>query len=835
MSRFDQYSLGARRALAHGREIALRLQHKSICTEHLLCGLLDSNDPLVNGTITNLGVNVTRIRQALEFVIGKGSRPSLVEPTLSASARQVLDLAEQEAQRVEAPEVGTEHLLLGLLAEGEGIAAGVLESFGISTERVRAQLRTYQHPSDTNSSFAAAHAARYGMTPTLNMVSRDLTDAAIREQLDPVIGREEEITRCMHVLSRRIKNNPVLIGSAGVGKTAIAEGLAQRIVNGHVPETLRDKRVVSLDVGLLTIGTKYRGDFEERLKLVVDEILQARNVIIFIDELQVLLGAGGAEGSIDAANLFKPILARGEFQVVGATTLDDYRKIIERDPALERRFQPVTVPEATIEETVEILRGLRQRYERFHHVRITDHALVSAAQLAHRFIQDRFLPDKAIDLVDEAAARLRVTRSILPPEVQALRDRLQTLVSEKNTAISTRDFMHAMELRDQELGVREEIIQRENDWWLMRTEAEPVVTDEQIADIVVRWTGVPAVRVTLEESKALLDLETDLHKRVIGQDEAVSSVAKATRRSRAELRDRRRPIGSFIFAGPTGVGKTELARALAASLFGSEDALIKIDMSEFMERHNAARLTGAPPGYIGYDQAGQLTETVRRHPYSVVLFDEIEKAHPQVFDLLLQILEDGQLTDAKGRTVDFRNTIIIMTSNVGADTLSRGAGIGFNLHQGDAATEQSEYERIREAIAPAIQQLFRPEFLNRVDEIIYFHALTRQQVRRILDLMLAQTQARLKEQMIELRITDRAQDLLAELGYDREYGARSLRRTVQSMLEDRLAEALLLKQFEANSCVTIDVGENQELTLAASTGAFMLPDGGKGRKDTQEG
>ncbi len=827
MSRFDAYSLGARRALAHAREIALRLQHKTICTEHLLCGLLDSNDPLVNGIISNLGVNVTRIRQALEFVIGKGSRPVLVEPTLSPSARQVLDLSEQEAQKMNAPEVSTEHLLLGLLAEGEGIAAGVLESFGISGERVRAQLRMYQRPSENNPTFAAEHAARYGMTPTLNMVSRDLTDAALREQLDPVIGREEEITRCMHVLSRRIKNNPVLIGSAGVGKTAIAEGLAQRIVNGQVPEILRDKRVVSLDVGLLTIGTKYRGDFEERLKLVVDEILKAQNVIIFIDELQVLLGAGGAEGSIDAANLFKPILARGEFQVIGATTLDDYRKIIERDPALERRFQPVTVPEATIEETVEILRGLRQRYERFHHVRITDGALISAAQLSHRFIQDRFLPDKAIDLVDEAAARLRVTRSILPPEVQTLRDRLHALVSEKDTAIGARDFMHAMELRDREMEVREEIIQRENDWWLMRTEAEPVVTDEEIADIVVRWTGIPAVRVSLAESKALMDLEDDLHKRVIGQDEAVKAVARAVRRSRAELRDRRRPIGSFIFAGPTGVGKTELARALAASLFGSEDALIKIDMSEFMERHNAARLTGAPPGYVGYDQAGQLTETVRRHPYSVVLFDEIEKAHPQVFDLLLQILEDGHLTDAKGRSVDFRNTIVIMTSNVGADQFGRNGSIGFNLHHNEMATEQSEYERIRELIAPELQQLFRPEFLNRVDDIIYFHPLTRQQVRRILDLMLAQTQARLKEQMIDLRITDRAQDLLAELGYSREYGARSLRRTVQSLVEDRLAEALLQGRFDANTCVTLDVGEGQQLSLATSTAAIMLPDGGE--------
>ncbi|HEX6123522.1 MAG TPA: ATP-dependent Clp protease ATP-binding subunit, partial [Ktedonobacterales bacterium] len=637
MSRFDHYNLGARRSLAHAREIALRLQHKTICTEHLLAGLLDANDETVTGLITTLGVNVSRVRQALEFVIGKGARPTITEPRLSPSAQLVLDLAEQEAEMEEAPEVGTEHLLLGLLREAEGIAAGVLESFGITEERVRAQVSAQKHPTGSNPIFAAEHAARYAMTPTLNMVSHDLTAAALADKLDPIIGREDEINRMMQVLVRRIKNNPVLIGSAGVGKTALAEGLAQRIVSGIVPETLRNKRLVSLDIGLLTIGTKYRGDFEERLKLVVEEILRARNIILFIDELQTLLGAGGAEGSIDAANLFKPLLARGEFQVIGATTLDDYRKIIERDPALERRFQPINIRESTIEESVQILRGLRSRYEQFHHVRITDEAIVSAAQLAHRYIQDRFLPDKAIDLMDEAAARLRVMRSIMPQEVRQLRGQLDELENEKNAAISVRGYALASELRDREMEVREQIAERENQWWALRAEAEPAVTAQEIAEVVVRWTGIPAVQVTLEESKRLMELEQDLHRRIIGQEEAVSTVAKAVRRSRAELRDRRRPIGSFIFAGPTGVGKTELARALAAALFGSEDALIKIDMSEMMERHHAARLTGAPPGYVGYDQPGQLTESVRRRPYSVVLFDEIEKAHSQVFDLLLQI------------------------------------------------------------------------------------------------------------------------------------------------------------------------------------------------------
>jgi ATP-dependent Clp protease ATP-binding subunit ClpC len=823
VSRFDQYSLSARRSLAHAREIALHLQHKTICTEHLLAGLLDAGDESVTGLLMTLGVNVTRVRQALEFVIGKGARPAQVEPRLSPPAQLVLDMAEQEAKLDESAEVGSEHLLLGLLREGEGIAAGVLESFGISEERVRTQLNLRKHPAGAHSTFAIEHTARFALTPTLNMVSHDLTTAALQDQLDPIVGREDEINRIMQILVRRIKNNPVLIGSAGVGKTALAEGMAQRIVAGLVPDNLRNKRLVSLDIGLLTIGTKYRGDFEERLKLVVEEILRAQNIVLFIDELQTLLGAGGAEGSIDAANLFKPLLARGEFQVIGATTLDDYRKIIERDPALERRFQPVTVRESTVEETVQILRGLRSRYESFHHVRITDQAIISAAQLSHRYIQDRFLPDKAIDLVDEAAARLRVMRSIVPVEVRQLRGQLEALENEKNAAISVRGFDRASDLRDRELAVREQIAQREGEWLLLRAQAEPTVTEQEIAEVVVRWTGVPAMQVTVEESKRLMALEDDLHKRVVGQEEAIVAVARAVRRSRAELRDRRRPIGSFVFAGPTGVGKTELARALATALFGSEDALIKIDMSEMMERHNAARLTGAPPGYVGYDQPGQLTESVRRRPYSVVLFDEIEKAHPQVFDLLLQILEEGRLTDAKGRVVDFKNTIFILTTNAGAEKLNAHGTIGFSRPQGQSDAEESEYQRIHELLQPELEKLFRPEFLNRLDEIVYFHALSRAQVRLILSLMLDQTRARLKEQIIELQVTEAAQDVLAERGYSREYGARALRRTVQTLVEDRLAEALLQKTISAGDTVLLDRGEDGELSARSLTTVSARP------------
>ncbi len=825
MSRFDRYSNDARRSLAQAREIALRLNHKTICTEHLLYGLLEANDATVAAIIAGIGVNTTRLRQALDFVIGKSSRPLLVEPTLSAAARRSLDLAEEETQIDQAAEVGTDHLLVGLLREGEGIAAGVLESFGVTLEGVRAQIRALRHHGRRGTPFGVEHQARYNMTPTLNMVSRDLTSAALADQLDPVVGRNEEIERTMQVLARRGKNNPVLVGDAGVGKTAIAEGLAQRIVNGQIPDVLRDKRIVSLDVGLLTVGTKYRGDFEERLKKVLDEIVTARNVILFVDELQALVGAGVAEGSIDAGNLLKPMLARGEFQCIGATTFDDYRKSIERDPALERRFQPVKVREATVEETVEILRVLRPRYENFHHVRITDAAIAAAAKLSKRYIQARYLPDKAIDLIDEAAARLRVGRSVLPAEVRTQREQLLEIQEQKDAAISVRCFERASDLRDRELALREQIVMREEEWARLREEDAFVLGEREIAEIVAMWTGIPALNVTLEESQRLLTLESELHRRVIGQEEAVSGVARAVRRSRAELRDRRRPIGSFIFVGPTGVGKTELARALAAALFGSEDALIKIDMSELMEGHNAARLVGAPPGYVGYDQAGQLTEAVKRRPYSVVLFDEVEKAHSRVFDLLLQILEDGRLADAKGHEVDFKNTIIIMTSNVGVDALGRGGGLGFAPVRASEAQEQTEYERMRDLIMPKVHALFRPEFLNRVDDVIMFHALARPQVRAILDIMLAQTEARLSEQFIELRVSEDAKELLVDAGYDREYGARPLRRVVQTMVEDRLAEGVLRSLVKPGDSVIVDKSERDGLVFRTAATALAIAEG----------
>ena len=821
VSRFDRYSDDARRALSQAREIALRLNHKTICTEHLLCGLLEAGDPAVTAVISGLGVNVARLHQALEFVIGRNNRPLISEPSLSVAARHALDVAEAEAQREGVLEVGSDHLLLGMLCDGEGIAAGVLESFGVTLEQAQEQIQTLKRMGRSQAAFNAEHQARYAMTPTLNMVSRDLTSAALTDQLDPVVGRDEEIERAMQILSRRGKNNPVLVGDAGVGKTAIAEGLAQRIVAGSVPDTLKSKRIVSLDVGLLTVGTKYRGDFEERLKKILDEIVEAKNVIVFVDELQALVGAGVAEGSIDAGNLLKPMLARGEFQCIGATTLDDYRKSIEKDPALERRFQPVRVREMTVDETVQILRALRPRYESFHHVRITDEAISAAARLAEQYIQSRFLPDKAIDLMDEAAARLRVGRSVLPSDVRTLQGQLRDIQDQKDAAVGVRSFERASLLRDRELVLHKEIVVKEEVWSQLRSEDMPVLTEQEIAEVVVMWTGIPALQVSLEESQRLLALEDELHQRIVGQDEAVALVARAVRRSRAHLRDRKRPIGSFVFVGPTGVGKTELVRALAAALFGSEDALIKLDMSEFMEAHNAARLVGAPPGYVGYEQAGQLTEAVKRRPYSVILFDEVEKAHPKVFDLLLQVLEEGRLADAKGREVSFKHTIVVMTSNIGAEQLIRRSDFGFTQKRGEHQDELADYERMREIIMPRLNELFRPEFLNRIDDIVFFHALSRAQVRAILDMMLAQTKSRLSEQLVELRITPQAKEFLVDAGYDPEYGARPLRRVVQTMVEDRLAEGVLRGLIKPGDCMTVDLRERDRLIFRTKTAVLV--------------
>jgi len=819
MNRFEHYSVDARQALAQARDIALRLQHRAVGGEHILCGLIEAGDPLALEVFNALGVNVVRLRQALEYIMAPGMRGAAGEPALRPEAKQALADAETEAAADRAGEVTTLHLLLALTRNTQGIASGVLESFGVTYERAQAQALRISATGE--SAFALAHMARYRMTPTLNMVSRDLTSAAIAGELDPLIGRETQLMQTMQTLTRRRKNNPVLVGAAGVGKTAIVEGLAQRIVEGDVPEALIDKRIVALDVGLLTIGTKYRGDFEERLKAVVDELLKARNVILFIDELQSLLGVGGAEGSIDGANLFKPILARGEIQVIGAATQDDFKRILDRDPALERRFQPVTTPEATLEETVQILKGLRSRYETFHRVRMSDEAIFAAAQFAQRYIQDRALPDKAVDLMDESAARLRVARAEVPEEALQLRQELIRLDEVKRSAVRAYHFEEAADLRDREVEARERLTRVEAEWWQSRGSLIPTVSARDIAEVVTRWTGIPTVMASEDEGEKLMRLEETLQQRVIGQDDAVMAIAHAVRRSRVDLRDRRRPIGSFIFAGATGVGKTELARALANALFGSDDAMVKLDMSEFMERHTVARLVGAPPGYVGYDQAGQLTEAVRRRPFSIVLFDEIEKAHPQVFDMLLQILEDGILSDAKGRKVDFKNTIVIMTTNLGADGLRRRAGIGFQAHP----DEQAADNLTRRVVMPEIQRAFKPEFLNRLDDIIFSHSLTQRQARRILGLMLAQIQQRLDGQHIHLEVTDRAQDRIVARGFNEEYGARSLRREAQACIEDALAEALLTGEVREGDEVIIDLSDDSDhfaMRIAAPAGTRRL-------------
>lgn len=808
----SEFATDTLRAMEFARQSAARLNHKYICTEHLLLGLLDINDPLINAILKQAGVSAKELRDALDFVVGKGIRPVLGDQKMDPNAERVLDLTLLEAQALRSREIRPEHLFLGLIREHDGIAAGILESFAITLDRARTCVLQIGRSGATRASFAADQLQRFQMTPTLNTVSRDLTAAALAGQLDPLIGRADELERTMQVISRRMKNNPVLIGPAGVGKTAIVEGLAYRIVTGQAPEYLCNYRVVALDVGLLTIGTKFRGDFEERLKKIVAEIVAAKNLIIVVDELHTLIGAGVAEGSVDAANLLKPILARGDFRCVGTTTFDDYRKTIERDPALERRFQPITVRETTHAETLAILEGLREHYERFHQVTITPAALRAAVTQSARYIQDRQLPDKAVDVIDEAAARLRVGRSVLPAEVRVLRERVERIHEDRDNAIEAENFSAAVAYWREERRLRADLIATEDSWRNHQaSEEKPIVDEEIVATVVAAWTGVPVRKLNASEAERLLRLEDDLHGRVIGQDEAVAAVARAIRRSRVELRDRKRPIGSFIFAGPTGVGKTELARALAESLFGDEKALITFDMSEFMESHFAARLTGAPPGYVGYDQAGQLTEAVRRHPYSVVLFDEIEKAHTRIFDLLLQILEDGQFSDAKGRKVDFRNTVIIMTTNIGAQFALRRGPLGFA--HGDERHVQSE--RLRAQIEPELKTLFRPEFLNRLDEIIIFGSHSPAQMRRIADLFLTRVQARVAEQHMELDITDAARDLIARLGFDPEYGARPLRRVVQRLLEDELAEGLLRGEYRPGDTIIVD-SVDERLNLRVS-------------------
>ena len=813
--RFDKFTERARRVLTLAQEEAQRFNHNYIGTEHLLLGLVREGDGVAAKVLANLGVELSKVRSAVEFIIGRGDRAVLGEIGLTPRAKKVIELAVDEARRLNHHYIGTEHLLLGLVREGEGIAAGVLESLGVNLERVRAETTRILSQSSPAARGAGAGAGSGGSpssgsrqstrTPTIDQLGIDLTAAARAEQLDPVIGREKEIQRVVQILSRRTKNNPVLIGEPGVGKTAVVEGLAQRITTGDVPETLQGKRLLTLDVGSLVAGTKYRGEFEERLKKVIEEIKNAGNCVLFIDEMHMLVGAGAAEGAVDAANILKPSLARGELQTIGATTLDDYRKHIERDAALERRFQPVVVEEPSVEETIEILKGIKGQYEAHHKLEISEEALIAAAEMSARYISDRALPDKAIDLIDESASRVRIRRSYTPPSLKEAMVGLESIRKEKETAINSQQYEYAAELRDRELKLQERIEELEKDLDQERGDDEAIVGGEDIAEVVSMWTGIPLVQIATEESQRLLHMEEAIHDRVVGQEEPIKALSKAVRRARAGLKDPRRPIGVFMFLGPTGVGKTELARALSEFMFGSDENMIRLDMSEFMERHTVARLVGAPPGYVGYDDGGQLTDTVRRKNYCLILLDEVEKAHPEVFNMLLQVFDDGHLTDAKGRKVSFRNTIIIMTSNVGSDLIRKESALGFTVKSDEAKTESQQYERMKEKVLNEMKRAFRPEFLNRIDSTLVFHTLSKEHIREIVDMMLKEVDKQVMLKGINLEVTSEARDWLGEKGYDPVFGARPLRRVIQERMEDSMSEALLRGEFEPGDTIRVDV------------------------------
>ncbi|MDO8637100.1 MAG: ATP-dependent Clp protease ATP-binding subunit [Dehalococcoidia bacterium] len=812
-SRFEKFSERARKVLTLAQEEAQRFNHNYIGTEHILLGLVREGEGVAAKVLGNLGVELPKVRAAVEFIIGRGEKPSSSEIGLTPRAKRVIELAVDEARRFNHNYIGTEHLLLGLLREGEGVAAGVLESLGVSLDRVRTETSRVLTQTTPQGQQAARPSTR---TPTLDQLGVDLTSLARNKKLDPVIGRTKEIERVIQILSRRTKNNPALIGEPGVGKTAIVEGLAHRIVAGEVPETLQGKRLVTLDVGSLVAGTKYRGEFEERLKKVIEEIKASGNCVLFVDEMHTIVGAGAAEGAVDAANILKPSLSRGELQCIGATTLDEYRKHIEKDAALERRFQPVLVNEPTIEETLDILRGIKARYEEHHRLTISDEALKAAASLASRYIADRFLPDKAIDLVDEASSRVRIKRGLIPISMKEAKRALETVRKDKEEAINTQQYEYAAELRDREQHLIERIEKMEKDWQQTENQEKPIVTVEDISEVLSMWTGIPVSRLAQDETSRLLQMEDVLHRRIVGQDEAITTIARAVRRARAGLKDPRRPIGSFIFLGPTGVGKTELVRALAEFMFGSEDNLIRLDMSEFMERHAVARLVGAPPGYVGYDEGGQLTEAVRRKSYCAILLDEIEKAHPDVFNILLQIFDDGHLTDAKGRRVDFRNSIIIMTSNIGSELIRKESSLGFTMRTDENKAVQQSYDRMKDKVLAELKKTFRPEFLNRIDGVVVFHSLAKEHIRQIVDLMLKNVIKQLEEKGVRLEITDAAKDLLGEKGFDQVYGARPLRRAIQTMIEDELSENLLRGQFVSGDTVVVD-RENDKIVVHSRT------------------
>ncbi len=812
---FQRFTERAQKVLVLAQEEARRLKYPYIGTEHILLGLIREGEGIAARVLKQMNVSADKVKTAVEQMVETGNQPVPADIPPTPRAKRVLELAVEESRQLGHNYVGTEHLLLGLIREGEGVAAQVLIALGANLERVRQQVINMLGGAPGGGQPSGGHGCPGGgcKTASLDQFSRDLTRLAREDKLDPVVGRAKEIERVIQVLSRRTKNNPVLIGEPGVGKTAIAEGLAQRIISGNVPEILLSRRVVTLDLAGMVAGTKYRGEFEDRLKKVMEEIRQAGNIIVFIDELHTLIGAGAAEGAIDAANILKPALARGEIQTIGATTLDEYRKYIEKDPALERRFQPIQVDEPTVEETLEILKGIRDKYEAHHKVRITDEALDAAAKLSDRYITDRFLPDKAIDLVDESASRVRIKAFTAPPDLKDKEKVLEEIRKEKEAAINNQEFEKAAELRDREQTILGELNQARENWNHAKGGDNLVVTEEDIAHIVASWTGVPVKKLAQEESERLLNLEAVLHQRVVGQNDAVKAVSRAVRRARAGLKDPKRPVGSFIFLGPTGVGKTELARALAEALFGDEEAMVRIDMSEYMEKHAVSRLVGAPPGYVGYDEGGQLTEAVRRKPYSVVLLDEIEKAHPDVFNILLQVLEDGRLTDSRGRVVDFRNTVIIMTSNVGLSNLKTVGRVGFAANADQAA---AEYEKMKERSEEALKRTFRPEFLNRIDENIVFHSLTREHIKEIVSLMLKEVAKRMEEHEVYLTFTEASKDKLAEVGYSEEYGARPLRREIQRRVEDRLSEELIKGTFSKGDQVLIDAQDGEIAVRKAS-------------------
>jgi ATP-dependent Clp protease ATP-binding subunit ClpC len=803
MSMWEPFTERARRSIVLAQEEAQRLGNNYIGTEHILLGIISEGESLAAKVLESLGVNLAKVRQEVEAIVGRGGQTVQQEMVFTPRAKRVIELAFEEARQLNHNYIGTEHLLLGLIREGEGVAARVLTNLGVDPAKVRVQ---------TTSLLGAEGQPQApkgkSKTPTLDAYGRDLTTLARDNKLDPVIGRNNEIERVIQILSRRTKNNPALIGEPGVGKTAIAEGLAQRVIKGDIPEPLRDRRVITLDLAGLVAGTKYRGEFEERMKRVMDEIRGAAGeIILFIDELHTLVGAGAAEGAIDASNIIKPALARGELQCIGATTLNEFRKHIEKDSALERRFQPVMVGEPTVEETIEILKGLRERYEVHHKVSITDEALAAAAKLSDRYITDRFLPDKAVDLMDEASSRVRLQATLPPPAIREADAALRKLIAEKEAVVKNQEFDKAATIRDREEKLRLEKSQLEQDWHENKTVGERAlkVTAENIAEIVASWTKIPVSRLAQAETEKLLKMGELLHERVIGQEEAVNVITRAIRRSRAGLKSPSRPIGSFIFLGPTGVGKTEIARSVAAFLFDDEESMIRIDMSEYMEKYSVSRLVGAPPGYVGYEEGGQLTEAVRRRPYSVVLLDEIEKAHPDVFNLLLQVLEDGRLTDSQGRQVDFKNCVIIMTSNVGATGIMSTTDIGFRPQKLSEEDEAKAYDRMRNRVMEEVKQTFRPEFLNRVDEVLVFHQLTREQIEKIVTLELAKVAREVRAQEMELKVTEAAKGVIARKGWDPQFGARPLRRAIQRMVEDELAEEMLKGVFTAGDHILADV------------------------------